>query len=80
MVKVLIIIDGVQKLIYNFRTFNGTTRPGLARLNTNLLEQIEYFFISYNNFKGKEFIPLGRFGPQRAQKSIKEGVKRYQGA
>ena len=52
----------------------------LARLNTNLLEQIEYFFISCNNFKGKEFIPLGRFGPQRAQKSIKEGVKRYQRA
>lgn len=50
----------------------------LAKLNTNVLAEIEHFFISYNNFKGKKFKPLGRYGPQRANKLIKEGVKRFQ--
>jgi inorganic pyrophosphatase len=50
----------------------------LTRLNTNLLKEIEHFFISYNSFKGKEFKPLGRFGPQRAQRLIKEAVERFQ--
>lgn len=49
----------------------------LARLNTNLLQEIEYFFISYNQFKGKEFKPIDRYGPQRAQKLVKEGIKRF---
>ncbi|MDX6611874.1 MAG: inorganic pyrophosphatase [Blastocatellia bacterium] len=52
----------------------------LLKLNSSLLEEIEYFFISYNNFKGKEFMPLGRFGPERANKLIKEGARRFQRA
>ena len=51
----------------------------LARLNANLLDEIEHFFISYNSFKGKEFKPLGRFGKQRAARLVKEGAKRFQG-
>jgi inorganic pyrophosphatase len=50
----------------------------LARLNTNLVEEIEYFFISYNQFKGKEFKPIARYGPQRALKVVKEGMRRFQ--
>jgi inorganic pyrophosphatase len=40
----------------------------LGRLNANLVEEIEHFFVSYNQIKGKEFKPLGRFGPVRASK------------
>lgn len=49
---------------------------GIDRLHGNLLDEIEHFFISYNTVKGKEFKPLGRFGPERAQALIIEGVKR----
>ena len=41
-----------------------------------LLEEVEHFFASYNNFKGKEFHPIGRFGPERAQQLIELGVDR----
>ncbi|MDQ6653346.1 MAG: hypothetical protein M3Y84_11440, partial [Acidobacteriota bacterium] len=44
-----------------------------------LLEEIEHFFISYNTFKGKQFKPLGRFGPDRAKRLIQEGIDRFRG-
>ena len=39
-------------------------------LNPNLLNEIEHFFVSYNEVKGKKFKPLGRFGPDRARKLV----------
>lgn len=44
-----------------------------------VLEEIEHFFISYNTFKGKQFKPLGRFGPDRARRLIQEGIDRCRG-
>src|ERR671929_1344993 len=35
----------------------------LESLGPTLLEEIEHFFVSYNQIKDKEFKPLGRFGP-----------------
>jgi len=49
----------------------------LGSLSPDLLEEIEHFFVSYNQVKGKEFKPLGRFGPQKALKLVEEGVKLY---
>ena len=49
----------------------------LGGLSPDLLEEIEHFFVSYNQIKGKEFNPLGRFGPQKALKLVEEGVKLY---
>lgn len=49
----------------------------LEELNRNLLDEIEHFFVSYNVIKGKEFRPLGRFGPERARQVIQEGMKSY---
>ena len=48
----------------------------LESLGTTLLEEIEHFFVSYNQIKGKVFRPLGRFGPARALKLVEEGMKR----
>jgi inorganic pyrophosphatase len=42
-----------------------------------LIEEIEHFFISYNQIKGKEFRPVGRHGRQRAMKLIEQGLKMY---
>lgn len=49
----------------------------LGSLSPDLLEEIEHFFISYNQIKGKEFKPLGRFGSQKALKLVGEGAKLY---
>ena len=45
----------------------------LGDINENLMAEIEHFFVSYNAIKGKEFKPQGRFGPERAQRIVKEG-------
>ena len=45
-------------------------------LNDVLVEQIEHFFISYNEAKGKKFKPLGRFGSRKAKNSVEEGIGR----
>ncbi len=50
----------------------------LADIGSALLDEIEHFFISYNQIKGKTFKPLGRFGPTKAATLIEEGVKRFQ--
>jgi inorganic pyrophosphatase len=49
----------------------------LESLGPDLLEEIEHFFVSYNDIKGKVFKPLGRHGPQRALKLVEEGVKKF---
>src|SRR5215210_5774775 len=49
----------------------------LGSLNPDLVEEIEHFFISYNQVKGKEFKPLGRFGARRAAQVLEEGIKLF---
>jgi inorganic pyrophosphatase len=49
----------------------------LEALGPELLEEIEHFFVSYNQIKGKEFKPLGRFGPRKALALVEEGVKTF---
>lgn len=44
-------------------------------LNETLIDQIEHFFISYNEAKGKKFKPLGRFAAIKAKKLVEEGIK-----
>ncbi|HEX8140357.1 MAG TPA: inorganic diphosphatase [Pyrinomonadaceae bacterium] len=46
----------------------------LSDLNEHLVEEIEHFFVSYNEIKGKQFHPLGRYGPQRAEKVVREAM------
>jgi len=46
-------------------------------LNQNLVDEIEHFFVSYNQAKGKKFKPLGRFAAQKAKRIVEEGVKLY---
>ncbi len=47
----------------------------LDDLNEKLVDEIEHFFVSYNEAKGKRFEPLGRFDSQRAIKLIREAMK-----
>jgi inorganic pyrophosphatase len=48
----------------------------LSDLSPALLKQIEHFFISYNQERGKKFRPLGRFGPKRAELLVKKQKRR----
>src|SRR5688572_9983170 len=42
-----------------------------------LLSQIEDFFVSYNQQRGKKFKVTGAGGPQRAMRFLKAGIRAY---
>ena len=44
-------------------------------LNETLVAEIEHFFVSYNEAKGKQFKPLGRYGAINAKQLVEEGIK-----
>lgn len=52
----------------------------LDDLNENLRAEIEHFFVSYNEAKGKRFRPIGQHGPQRATALVKAGEKAFKKA
>lgn len=49
----------------------------LEELSDNLVSEIEHFFVSKNEIRGKVFKVLGRFGPDRAARVIEEGMRRF---
>ncbi|HZS47567.1 MAG TPA: inorganic diphosphatase [Blastocatellia bacterium] len=49
----------------------------LGDINVNLLTEIEHFFISYNEVRGKKFKPEGRYGPEKAERLVKQGEKYF---
>jgi inorganic pyrophosphatase len=48
----------------------------LDDLNANLIGEIEHFFASYNEIRGKRFQPVGRVGPEGALARIEEAIAR----
>lgn len=46
-------------------------------LNDTLVAQIEHFFVSYNEIKGKKFKVLGRFAARKAKTLVDEGAAFY---
>src|SRR5437588_5284331 len=51
----------------------------LSDLPHSVVEQIEHFFVAYNQEEGKRFKPTGRRGPKRARELLESGVRRYRG-
>ncbi len=51
----------------------------LEQLGDGLLEEIEHFFVAYNEMHGKRFRPIGRHGPERARQLSAEGEARFRG-
>ncbi len=62
----LIAVASNSKIHENVKSIND--------LNETLVDQIEHFFISYNEAKGKKFNPLGRFGAIKAKRIVEEGI------
>ena len=48
----------------------------LDDLSEALMDGIVHFFVSYNEFKGKTFTPLGRYSSKRAHALVEEGIRR----
>jgi inorganic pyrophosphatase len=49
----------------------------LADINEILMDEIEHFFISYNQIKGKSFRPLGRHSFIKAARLVEEGRQQF---
>ena len=49
----------------------------LDDLNAVLVDEIEHFFVSYNEAKDKLFKPMGRFGAQKAKRIVEVGMKLF---
>lgn len=50
--------------------YNPPLFHSLQEMNSQCLDEIEHFFISYNQMEGRQFRPLGRQGPEKAQKML----------
>ena len=63
--------DRLIAIAAHSHTYRDVT--GLNDLDPALLAEIEHFFVSYNEAKGKTFRPTGRGGPVRARQLVEEG-------
>lgn len=49
-------------------------------LTPGLLHEIEHFFVSYNQSRGREFRVLGQSGPERAYQIVDRGIASFRSA
>ena len=56
-------------------THEGVRR--LGDLSANLIDEIEHFFVSYNQVRDKTFTPTGRKGPQAARTIVERAIVRH---
>src|SRR5689334_208223 len=52
------------------------TLKSLKKLDSKLVDEIEHFFVSYNDARGKKFKPTARRGPAAAERLIKNQTKK----
>jgi len=48
----------------------------IGDVDEDLLAQIEHFFVSYNEAKGRTFVPKARIGSAAAKKLVDSGIRR----
>lgn len=49
----------------------------MSQLQPRIIDEIEHFFISYNQLRGRIFTPSGRYDSARAVKILKTGITSY---
>ncbi|HVL66274.1 MAG TPA: inorganic diphosphatase [Vicinamibacterales bacterium] len=69
--------DRIVAVAAKSREYGGIS--ALEDLPATLVGEIEHFFVSYNQVKGKKFEVLGRFGPDRARAAITAGLLEKKG-
>jgi len=55
--------------------YNAAEFHSLEEVSRQRLEEIEHFFISYNQMEGRQFNPLARQGADRAQELLKKATR-----
>jgi inorganic pyrophosphatase len=50
--------------------YNPAEYRSLDEVSRQRLDEIEHFFIAYNQMEGRQFKPIGRQGPKRAQQLL----------
>jgi inorganic pyrophosphatase len=55
--------------------YNPAEHRSLDEVNRQRLDEIEHFFISYNEAEGRQFKPLARRGPDRAWQLLKQATR-----
>jgi len=55
------------------RTHQDVT--SIDQLSKTLLDEVEHFFVSYNEMRGRKFSPIGRFGPDHAEQLLEAGIR-----
>jgi inorganic pyrophosphatase len=58
-------------------------KPTIRRIHdlpNQQLNELEFFFINYNKVQGRQFSPLGRRGPEAAERLLRAGIQRAQHA
>jgi inorganic pyrophosphatase len=58
--------------------YNRPAERSLDDLGTSRLDEIEHFFVSYNEAEGREFKPLGRHRREPAETLVEEGMRRWE--
>jgi inorganic pyrophosphatase len=56
--------------------YNPPEVRSLAELHKQRVDEIEHFFVSYNEMEGRRFRPTGRHGPDQAERLLEEGRRR----
>ena len=56
--------------------YNPPLFRSLDELGDSRLQEIEHFFVSYNQMEGREFKVLARRGPQHVEKLLQEALQR----
>ena len=56
---------------------NHKELKSLEQISDNLVDEIEHYFVSYNQIRGKQFKPIGRYGPRRANELVEDGINLY---
>ena len=65
-----------DRLAVASNSLTQTNIKSLADLNTAVIDQIEHFFVSYNEAKGKRFVSLKRLASAQAKKLVADGIKK----
>ena len=64
--------DRLISIACTSHTYRGVDK--LEDLPPNLMEEIEHFWISYNEIKGKTFTPIGRVGARGAKALVRRSA------
>jgi inorganic pyrophosphatase len=57
--------------------YNRPEVQSLEEWSASRVAELEHFFISYNRMEGREFQPIGRYGPGRAEELLEKGMRRF---